>query len=1564
MSGGVIAQQTNINSDQYFFVLANGQQINVSTLIATNGYFSTIKGDTSFISSLISKNISTTSIIATNAFISSLISQNISTTSILATNAFISSLISQNISTTSILATNAYISSLQSANISTNNLSISTINNIGLSSFNLANWSEYKATNNIVGNSSKLQTAGLVDIYVPLIDISTINNATIANLQVKQYVNNTSILPTFYGGYINADNGISANSFSGNSASITAIGCVSLDAGNDTTNIGVISAYGVYRPPGFNALYVQGGTVLDGGGTIHGITIGTQPVMGVNTMRIDVLPVGIDITSATYVTIDAGAAGNFACGGALSLAGGSYIELNTANINCIDTTYPGSCVLNVDNIFPSQNGRGNLNSFDLYNCVAPNFFNASNIITNQLTSDNIDTSNINTSNILINTSNNTSNDYNSVYNTNSNFPSSFISSFTVNNSVSNLQVYNTQLISNVIGYDNTTLQNLGGSNYYVFIALGSSYFSNVFSNSIASIGGAAGLVYFGTSNGVGYADFYNQGSADPLYIEPNYPVSYTGFAFVPAGANQRVYFDPSFIPPGIRTVDIASIFPLYPSTFYSSIYSVDTFLTQNISSCSLTIDISGYDTNNLKYKSLGDFQINSSKFLTDKIYTNYISAGTISGGVPFSNNNLTVDSISTNRISTGVLQTNQIIFDNNGTAGLSTFNNFYRGYGGLLALSNVDFYLNKQDIVGVTTGDFERVSTISTISKIGLFSTLKTNYLNVSSISVNSLSVAFIENVSSITCGNISTNSLSVYQLENVSSITCGNISTNSLSVYKIESVSSLTAPIISSFNIVSRTGYFTGFVSTAVGYHDSITTGYINGSNGTLNYNSESIFPNRATANIGYQIANNNSGCWNNFNGLNANLSSINATSGNPLSTIGINGYLKGDNFVAKLLSSVTISTATITGLGAYFSSISAGSIIGGISQTNINSTIDGLGTVGYISSSQLTSTVTGLGQIYVSSIQGSIQSDITSSITGLGTVGYISSSQLTSTVRGLGLIYLSSIQGSIQSDITSSITGLGTIGYVSSSQLTSTVRGLGTAGYVSTPSLVSTIVGWAGIPANKNVNLYGNDILNINNVFTDVISPSHSDFVLFDGNGIQTNNITSADFTQINFNNDINLEQHYSLKDALSLQINDGANTIIMCNDAGDGGIARFYTTQNSFFFTTSNGNSAVIQLDYNDVCDTYFSNDTSGYFHLSNTNNTLIFEGLVEIDNIRGYINPNVSFQQPILVDSISPYSGDYVSFPGNGISTDFITAYSNPYIGFNNDANLLANNIIDVNQISVDYITANSNTIIGITSPLDLNYRNINNVSNISLDFLSNNSNRAIEVFSDFIIDGTLSVVNITNGLGYLDFSDNNLRNIPRIDFNYAGNNGGIGITSNPFRTGSLLYISNADFTFANQNVYNAGSYTGTNISTINISTSVITSQEIYTKNLGNNNPYAVQSIIVNNDFNMGQNNISNANTLTTSNISTINISTACLFTSSLTVSTINNSIFPLIQYGSGTNNNTITLPKHYANTNYQILLTQRGSSAIIPLYSSNITTSNFYVGGSAGSYQFSWMTTGY
>jgi hypothetical protein len=77
---------------------------------------------------------------------------------------------------------------------------------------------------------------------------------------------------------------------------------------------------------------------LDGAGAIHGIAIGTLPVAGVNTQRIDVLPVGIGINAATYVQVAAAGAASVAAGGALSLAAGDYIEANSDTFRVINTT--------------------------------------------------------------------------------------------------------------------------------------------------------------------------------------------------------------------------------------------------------------------------------------------------------------------------------------------------------------------------------------------------------------------------------------------------------------------------------------------------------------------------------------------------------------------------------------------------------------------------------------------------------------------------------------------------------------------------------------------------------------------------------------------------------------------------------------------------------------------------------------------------------------------------------------------------------------------------------------------------------------------------------------------------------------------------------------------------------------------------------------------------------------------------------------------------------------------------------------------------------------------------
>jgi hypothetical protein len=80
--------------------------------------------------------------------------------------------------------------------------------------------------------------------------------------------------------------------------------------------------------------YIAGGCTIDGG-NLHGCSIGCLPVtLGVNTMRIDVLPAGMLLTSPTTIaevatsgTKNYTGAMNIATGGATAIAAGSYITL-------------------------------------------------------------------------------------------------------------------------------------------------------------------------------------------------------------------------------------------------------------------------------------------------------------------------------------------------------------------------------------------------------------------------------------------------------------------------------------------------------------------------------------------------------------------------------------------------------------------------------------------------------------------------------------------------------------------------------------------------------------------------------------------------------------------------------------------------------------------------------------------------------------------------------------------------------------------------------------------------------------------------------------------------------------------------------------------------------------------------------------------------------------------------------------------------------------------------------------------------------------------------------------
>jgi hypothetical protein len=94
-----------------------------------------------------------------------------------------------------------------------------------------------------------------------------------------------------------------------------------------------------------------------------------------------------------------------------------------------------------------------------------------------------------------------------------------------------------------------------------------------------------------------------------------------------------------------------------------------------------------------------------------------------------------------------------------------------------------------------------------------------------------------------------------------------------------------------------------------------------------------------------------------------------------------------------------------------------------------------------------ELISTAAGINSNVIGSI--TLQ-NLVSSIAGLGTAGYVSSSQLTSSIAGIGALGTPSL--------VSTVAGLGTAGYISSSQLISSIAGIGALG---TPSLVSTVAG-----------------------------------------------------------------------------------------------------------------------------------------------------------------------------------------------------------------------------------------------------------------------------------------------------------------------------------------------------------------------------------------------------------------------------------------------------------------------------------------------------------------------
>ena len=188
----------------------------------------------------------------------------------------------------------------------------------------------------------------------------------------------------------------------------------------------------------------------------------------------------------------------------------------------------------------------------------------------------------------------------------------------------------------------------------------------------------------------------------------------------------------------------------------------------------------------------------------------------------------------------------------------------------------------------------------------------------------------------------------------------------------------------------------------------------------------------------------------------------------------LGTAGYISTAQFRSSLTSTVAglgtagyVSTSYVTNYvtGALNNAGTTGNYVS-VTTLNVSlqSTTKGLGTVGYVSTSYLTNYVTialanvGTTGDYVSS--PTLNLVLTSTTLGLGTLGYLSTSALESTTAYLldpaRYVSTGALQSTTQGILASATVGL-TIGTLNNA-LTSTLTGIGTGGYVSTLSLVST--------------------------------------------------------------------------------------------------------------------------------------------------------------------------------------------------------------------------------------------------------------------------------------------------------------------------------------------------------------------------------------------------------------------------------------------------------------------------------------------------------------------------
>ena len=279
---------------------------------------------------------------------------------------------------------------------------------------------------------------------------------------------------------------------------------------------------------------------------------------------------------------------------------------------------------------------------------------------------------------------------------------------------------------------------------------------------------------------------------------------------------------------------------------------------------------------------------------------------------------------------------------------------------------------------------------------------------------------------------------------------TAGYVSTSKLNDSLISSTQGL-----GTLSYVSTAGLNTVIQSTTKGINDYIgNQGYIS----TTGLNTIITSTTRGLGTLSYIST----------AGLDTALRSTTSNIFNPVRYISVGNLLSTtEGLLANTFFTTEDATSTVAGLGE------AGYISTSGFLSSLQSTVRGLGTTGYVSSqtftstlnSTLTSTVLGLGTLgYVST--SFLNNAFVSTNRGLGTLRYVSESYMiayvTNALANSGTTNSTISTSYLDTALRSTNNGLGTFGYVSTSQLVSTTAFfIDPSRYVSTGALASTTAG-----------------------------------------------------------------------------------------------------------------------------------------------------------------------------------------------------------------------------------------------------------------------------------------------------------------------------------------------------------------------------------------------------------------------------------------------------------------------------------------------------------------------